>query len=105
MAKVIRVRDIARAGQYEFGPEEQVLRGPYDLFQFQSAGALRRRGEMVDWLVPGPDGEVRSGRVSPASMGEVHPGERVLVKLPPSVADDEWWLCEIESVDGISVAQ
>jgi hypothetical protein len=103
MAHVIQVRDITRDGRYEFGPDEPVLRGPYDLFQFHSVGAVRRRGEVIDWLVPG--GEMRTGRVSAASLGDVNPGERVLVKLPPTVADDEWWLCEIESVDGISVAQ
>jgi hypothetical protein len=104
MAHVIRVRDIAREGMYEFGPEEPILRGPYDLFQFPSEKAIHRRGEMVDWLVPG--GEVRSGRVAPASLGDVSPGERVLVKLPPGeTGDEDWWLCEIESVDGVAVAQ
>jgi hypothetical protein len=119
MAHVIRVRDVAREGLYEFGPEEPILRGPYDLFQFPAEGAVQKNGELVDWAVAG--GEVRTGRVTPASMGDVRPGERVLVKLPPAVPgvpevpeeklrqsrskDDEWWLCEIESVDGIAVAQ
>jgi hypothetical protein len=103
MAHVIRVRDITREALYDFGPEQPILRGPYDLFQFQSDGAIHRRGELVDWHVPG--GEVRTGRVAPASLGEVRPGERVLVQLPPGAAGDEWWLCEIESVDGIAVAQ
>jgi hypothetical protein len=103
MAHVIRVRDVAHEALYEFGPEQPILRGPYDLFQFPSVGAIRRHGAMVDWLVPG--GEVRTGRVSPASMGEVRPGERVLVQLPPGATGDDWWLCEIEAVDGIAVAQ
>jgi hypothetical protein len=108
MTHVIRVRDVTRKGLYEFGPDEPILRGPYDLFQFHSAGAVRRRGDVIDWVVPG--GEVRTGRVAPASLGGVHPGERVLVKLPPAGGepiggDEEWWLCEVESVDGVSVAE
>jgi|SRR5579884_537065 len=100
MPHVIRVRDVARGGVYDFGPDEPMLRVPYDLFL--PDGAVRRRGDVVDWAhadVP------RSGRVVPGVLGEAHPGERVLLRPPPSGSDDEWWLCEVEAVDGVAAAQ
>ncbi len=103
MAQVIRVRDVKRTRVHEFGPEVLVLRGPYDLFH--PDGPVHRHGGLVEWT----DGGIpKSGRVVSASMGEVHPGERVLVQLdaaPPKEAPEsgreEWWLCEVEAVDGL----
>ncbi len=100
MPHVIRVRDIVRAGVYELGPDQPVLRGPYELFN--PVGPVRQRGALVDYL----QGDViRSARVAPAMLGECHPGERVLVRLDPRAVEDEWWLCEVEAVDGIAAAE
>jgi hypothetical protein len=99
MPQVIRVRDVARAGVYELGPEEPILRGPYELFQ--PIGPARVRGALVDWVQARV---IRSARVAPAQLGDVRPGERILLQLPPG-PQDEWWLCEVETVDGDSVAE
>jgi hypothetical protein len=102
MAHVIRVRDVARLGIYELGPDEFVLRGAYELFH--PVGPVRKRGELVDWV---QGTVIRSARTVPARLGETHPGERVLLKLPPldsGRTEDEWWLCEVEAVDGIEAA-
>ena len=98
MPFVIRVRDIARNGVYELGPQEPILRVPTDLSH--PVGPARRRGTLVDWVQARV---IRSARVASGALGEVHPGERVLLQLPPAVSD-EWWLCEVETVDGGSVA-
>jgi hypothetical protein len=95
---VIRVRDVDRGGVYELGPDVPMLRGPYELFQ--PIGAVRRRGELVDWL---QGNVIRSGRAAPSTLGDAHPGERVLLRLVPP-ADEEWWLCEVEAVDGVAAA-
>jgi hypothetical protein len=98
MPHVIRVRDVVRQGVYDFGPEERVLRVPYEMFD--PVGAVRMRGNLVDWL----EGNViRSARFAEAELGDCHPGERVLVRLPPD-AENEWWLCEVEAVDGVRAA-
>ena len=94
------MRDVARNATYERGPAEPVLRVPYEIFQ--PVGAVRRRGNLVDWL----EGEViRSGRAVPAELRDAQPGERLLLRLADGdepVADDEWWLCEIVAVDGVA---
>jgi hypothetical protein len=94
---VIRVRDVARDGVYDLGPEEPILRGPYELFR--PVGAVRQRGTLVDWLQAGV---IRSARAVPADLGSAHPGERVLVRLPPRASPDEWWLCDVEAIDGVA---
>jgi hypothetical protein len=99
MPRVIRVRDVARDGVYEFGPEEPMLRGPYELFN--PVGSVRQRGGLVDWV---QGGVIRSARVVLSALGDAHPGERVLLRLPPRVSDEAWWLCEVEAVDGIAAA-
>jgi hypothetical protein len=100
MPQVIRVRDIARHGVYELGPDEPILRGPYELFN--PVGPVRQRGALVDWAQAGV---IRSARVVPALLGESHPGERVLLRLPPRRAPEDWWLCEVEAVDGATAAE
>jgi hypothetical protein len=97
MPNVIRVRDVARSAKYDRGPDEPVLRVPYELFQ--PVGAVHRRGTLVDWL----EGEViRSGRAVPALLRDTAPGERVLIRIDHGDSADEWWLCEIEAVDGLA---
>jgi hypothetical protein len=96
MSKFIRVRDVARNVTHEVAPDEAILRVPYDLFQ--PAGAVHRRGELVEWH----QGSItRSGRGVPGLLGTVEAGERVLLRIDPGVSD-EWWLCEVESVSGVS---
>jgi hypothetical protein len=99
MAHVIRVRDVARNGVYDLGPDEPILRGPYELFD--PIGPVRERGVLVDWLQAGV---IRSARTAPSTLGDTQPGERVLVHLPPRTDEAEWWLCEVEAVDGVAVA-
>lgn len=100
MPHVIRVRDVARGGVYDLTPDEPILRGPYELFH--PDGPVLRRGPLVEYE---QSGEVRRARVSPSTAGDVHPGERVLSKVGPRVSaddsEDEWWLCDVVSVDGI----
>jgi hypothetical protein len=100
MAQVIRVRDVARHGLYDLGPDEPILRGPYELFD--PIGAVRRRGTLVDWLQAGV---IRSARTVAATLGDTRPGERVLLRLPPQTDEEEWWLCEVEAVDGVAAAE
>lgn len=95
---MIRVRDVARNAVHELGPQEPVFRGTYDLFH--PVGPAQRRGALVDWV---QSRVIRSARVAPTVLGEAHPGERVLVRLPPFEAD-EWWLCEVEAIDGVTIA-
>jgi hypothetical protein len=99
MPRVISVRDVVRRGVYELGPDEPMLRGPYELFN--PVGSVVRRGTLIDWL---QDGVIRSARVAPAMLGDAHPGERVLLHLPPHSSENEWWLCEIDAVDGVAAA-
>jgi hypothetical protein len=93
--QVIRLRDVVRNATYERGPDEPVLLVPYELFQ--PVGAVRRRGSLVDWL---EGAVIRSGRAVPSWLRDTSPGERVLLQLNDK--DDEWWLCEIEAVVGVS---
>ncbi len=96
MPNLIRVRDVARKIRHEVTPDEPILRVPYDLFQ--PTGAVHRRGELVEWL----QGDVvHSGRGVPGLLATVETGERVLLRIDPADSD-EWWLCEVESVDGVA---
>lgn len=65
-------------------------------------GAVHRRGHLVDYL---QGNVIRSGRVVSTVLGATHPGERVLLKLPPATSEDQWWLCDVEAVDGIEADQ
>jgi hypothetical protein len=38
----------------------------------------------------------------PGILKDRHPGERVLLRLDASSPDEEWWLCEVVSVDGVA---
>lgn len=91
---VIRVRDVVRGDVYDFGPYEQVLRGSYDLFR--PAGPVVLREGLAEWS---ESGIVRTTRIVSAPLGDVHPGERVLLRIG---SGDEWWLCEVEALDGVA---
>jgi hypothetical protein len=96
-ASVIRVRDVVRNATHEASPDEPILRVPYDLFR--PAGAVHRHGELVDWH----QGEnLRSGRVAAGVLRTAEVGERVLIQIDPGDTEDEWWLCEVEAVDGVA---
>ena len=99
MAKMIRVRDVVRNATYDVAPEEPILRVPYELFQ--PVGAVRKRGALVDWL---QGDAIRSGRAVAGVLRTVEVGERVLLRIDPgsSEDEDEWWLCEIQAVDGVA---
>jgi hypothetical protein len=97
--RVIRIRDIARHGVHELGPNVAVLRGPYNLFN--PVGPARVHGNMVDWL---HGTTLDTARVVPGRLGDVHPGERVLVQIPPLDSPDEWWLCDVEAVNGVAAS-
>jgi len=96
---VIRVRDVARRGVHDLGADVPVLRGSYELFN--PVGPVRLHGDVVEFL---QGVSMHASRVAPARLGETHPGERVLVRIPPLDAPDEWWLCEVEAVDGVAAA-
>jgi hypothetical protein len=91
----VRIRDVVRHHELDLGPETRVLRVPYDLFQ--PSGAVRFEAGRIEYV---QSGERRTGRVVDALLGDVKPGERVLVHLDRSF-DGDWWLCEIESVDDV----
>ena len=97
MPQVIHIRDVVHATVYDLGPELRALRVPYEMFS--PAGAVQRRGEFVDWF----EGDTaRRGRFAETSLGSCTPGDRVLLRLPVQSADDDWWLCEVEAVDGVA---
>lgn len=93
MSHTVCVRDVVREGLLELPPDELVLRVPYDLFE--PAGAVTRHGELADWT---EGGVAKTGRVVATRLGNTHPGERVLVHMREP--EDQWWLCEVETVDG-----
>jgi hypothetical protein len=70
-------------------------------------------------------GHTATGRTVPCSLDTLHPGQRVLLQLPPDPEateartagaseapaatagelrpeDQPWWLCEVEEVDGLA---
>jgi hypothetical protein len=97
---VIRIVDVVRNGVYDLGPEAKVLRVAYDMFH--PTGLVRQNGDTVEWL----EGQtIRSSRFVESTLGQCRPGERVLARLPPYASGDEWWLCDVESVDGVAAAQ
>ena len=92
----ITIRDVVRHGSYQLSGTEPMLRVPYDLFN--PVGPVQVRGDLIHYL---QSGEVRTGRTAPGVLGDARPGERVLVQLPQSKSQNEWWLCEIVAVDGV----
>lgn len=97
MNHVICVRDVVRAELHELGPDERVLRVPYDLFK--PDGAVLRRGDRITW----DQGEQNhSTRFAEAALGDCIPGERVLLHLSAGDPAELWWLCEVESVDDVA---
>lgn len=96
MPERIRVVDVVRGGARELSPEEPILRGSYDLFR--PAGPVRMQANgLAEWVA----GEsVHSCRVVSATLGSARVGERVLLQLDATNAG-QWWLCEVEAVDGV----
>jgi hypothetical protein len=97
-AVTIRVRDVVRKGVYDLDGGEPMFRVPYDLFN--PVGPVQMRGDLIHYLQAG---EMRTGTKAPGTLGDAHPGERVIVQLPPAKAENEWWLCEVMEVDGVAV--
>jgi hypothetical protein len=97
MPNSIRIRDVVRNGTFERGPDEPVLLVPYELFQ--PKGPVRKHGDLVDWRTGETD---HSGRAVPGVLKNTHPGERVLMRLDANSPDEEWWLCEVVSVEGVA---
>ncbi len=95
----VHVRDVVRNQEFDLGPAEQALRVPYELFN--PAGPVLLKGELINYLQAGV---LRTGRAVKVALGETRPGERVLLRVPPVHADNEWWLCEVTAVDDIAVA-
>jgi len=100
MPRLVRVHDVARKKIHDLRPDEPVLRGPYELFHPE--GPVRRRDSLIEWV---QGKESRSARIVPATLGETHPGERVLVRLDPRDPEDHWWLCEVQAVGVVQAAQ
>lgn len=97
MPQVIRVRDVEHRAVYDLGPDEPILRGPYELFN--PHGPVVQHGGEIDYV---QGGTLRTGRAVPSKLGDAHPGERVLVRIAPQTLDqDEWRLCDVVAVDGI----
>lgn len=92
-AILVVVRDLVRNARHELPGNKPMLRVPYDLFQAE--GPAEYGEEMIKYQ---QGGEVRLGRTAPAPLADAHPGERVLLRLPPSEDDNQWWLCEVEEV-------
>jgi len=97
MPNSIRIRDVVRKTTFERAPDEPVLLVPYELFQ--PAGAVHKRGELVDWQQGGAN---KSGRAVSSVLKATQPGERVLMRIDTNAPAEEWWLCEIMSVDGVA---
>jgi hypothetical protein len=98
MSHVILVRDVVRSERHRLGPQERALRVPYDLFK--PRGPVVRTGDRIAWE---QDEDSHVTRYAEAALGDCNPGERVLICLPtPSDESEEWWLCEVESVDDVA---
>ncbi len=95
---VVKVRDIARGDVHEVPRGLSMLRVPYDFFH--PTGAVRVEDGLATYVV---GSEVSTGRVAPAALADAQPGERVLLQLPSS-ADGDWWLCEIQEMNGVAAS-
>jgi hypothetical protein len=94
MSELIRIRDVVRGDVYELSSEEPALRSSYDLFHPGGPVHIRDDG-LAEWR----EGErLRAARVAPATLGDIRPGERILVRLEMG---HDWWLCDVEAVDGL----
>jgi hypothetical protein len=93
---MLTVRDIVRGGVHRLDGREPMLRVPFDLYS--PDGAV----ELVDGFAHYTEkSEPRIGSVAGESLADAKPGERVLLRIPPCSSDREWWLCEVEAVNGI----
>jgi hypothetical protein len=96
----VTVRDVVRRRRHDLSGGERMLRVPYDLLS--PVGPVRCEGDLITYL---QFGELRNGQVSEGELRDAHAGERVLLRLPEESGAvpeaDEWWLCEVEAVDGV----
>lgn len=93
----VLVRDVVRHARYQLSGIERMLRVPYDLLN--PVGPVQLHDGLITYL---QGGELRNGRVAEAELADARPGERVLLRLPPTQNEEEWWLCEVEEVDGVA---
>ena len=89
----VSVRDLARKVRHDLSGDEPMLRVPYDLLTPE--GPVRYANRMITYLQGGKE---RLGRAAPAPLADARPGERVLIRLSPRDAGDDWWLCEVVEV-------
>jgi hypothetical protein len=94
-AEWITVRDVVRRGRYRLSGTVRMLRVPYDLFSPE--GPIAYDGGLITYI---QSGELRTASAANHALGDAHPGERVLVRLPEAEAN-EWWLCEVEQLDDV----
>jgi hypothetical protein len=93
---MLSVRDIVRGGIHRFTGSEPMLRVPYDLYS--PDGAI----ELVDGFAHYTEkSQPRTGSIARERLAAAKPGERVLLRIPPCSSDREWWLCEVEAVNGV----
>jgi hypothetical protein len=101
VAPLVTVRDVVRHRRYDLSGGERMLRVPYDLLS--PVGPVRCEGGLITYL---QFGELRNGQVSEGELRDASAGERVLLRLPADDGGaapdaDEWWLCEVEAIDGV----
>jgi len=76
-----------------------MLRVPYDLARptgpviVEGDHAIYRHGD-----------EETVGRVAPAKLADAEPGETVLLKLADASDAPQWWVCEVEEVNGVAAS-
>jgi hypothetical protein len=87
----VKVIDVVHGETHVLPRSTPAFRVPYDLFHPTGPVVLDDGLVTYEEL----EGEVRTGRAVPATLAEVHAGERVLVRLP-WLGANEWWLCEVD---------
>ena len=93
---MLTVRDVIRGGVHRLKGGETMFRVPYDLYS--PDGAV----ELVDGFAHYTEkSEPRVGSVARERLAAAKPGERVLLRIEPCSSDREWWLCEVQAVNGV----
>lgn len=91
----VRVRDVQKAHiTMDLPGDTECLLVPNDLWTVQGPCLYK------DGFVTYHDhaGE-HIARTRPALLRDCNPGDRVLIQYDPE-AENEWWLCSIEAIDG-----
>ena len=97
--RTVRVRNVSSNEHFRLAGNIDILRVPYDFFVTDEP-VLFEDG-FIHYQQYG--GEV-TGAAAHAHLAECKPGERVLIQVPPTPSARHWWLCEIEEVEGTSIA-